>query len=267
MEKFKYVPDNLVIFPGFYESILYHSDMEYEYNYNEKSNFENYMEEEIDDFKDFERDVCIEVAQKVKEYLVDDDICESCEWAGMSSPREYNFTTDKLILDLEIDIHRLAMMVWYDKNLHEGFDKYLGRKYISCDGFWSFVENEIGEYMDKWDYLDVLVDYWLLTKIYDDTDVVKSIMKCEYAPYEEDLYYIADQALYNHMTPISEVEYICSECRKDDKMQWVIDNSRRPRWNFYGEDEIKDIFSDDELKARFYEENKCLPYDKYDNVN
>lgn len=267
MNKFNYVPDNRVIFSGFYESLLYNSDSEYDFNYNEKDGFAHYMECEIDDFGAFCKDVCDGIVVEIGKYLVDDDICLSCTYDQMTSPKEYNFYTDRLWMNLDIDIYRVAFQVWYDEEMHKNFDEYLRRKYTSCDGFWSFVKNEIGDYFEEWEHLDVLVDYWLLTKIYGEKNIVKAIEKRDLTDYEYEIIDIADQCLYEHMVPISEVRYICDECRKDDKKQWVTDNARRPRLNYYGEDEIKEIFSDEELKARFYEENNVWPYDKHDNIN
>jgi len=263
--KMTWVPDNHVIFPGFYESWLYNSDSEYDFNYNDKGNFEHYMECEIDNFKEFEVDVCKGVADVINDILSDGEFVENVEYADMSSPHEYNFSTDHIHLNVDVNLFRIACNVWYDEKLHEGFDKYLHEKYSSCSGFISFVENNIEAYFDEWDYLDVLLDYWMLTKIYDETDVVDK--HYDLSGYEYDIIEVADQEMWNHMKPISEVRYICDECRNDDKKQWLIDNVRKPIWNFYGEEEIKSIFeNDDELKARFYKENNLVPYDQHDNV-
>jgi len=262
-QRINYVPDSLNIFPGFYESQLYYSDMEYNYNYNEKYEFEKYMDCEIDDFKAYCRDVCEELTDEIKDLLVDDEICTNVELVGMSSPREYNFTTDKLELNIDVNLWRIATKVWYDEDLHKGFDKYLQKKYTSCSGYISFVANNIDEYFDRMEWADVLLDYWLLTKIYDDTDVVKCIMRCDITPYEERMYEIADNALYRHMAPISEVEYVRENMSEDKMQEWCKAKFAADR-AFYGDEWAKRIIS--ECRDEFYQAAGIFKYEEAENV-
>lgn len=267
-KEFHYESDSGAVFPGFYESILYHSDSEYNFNYDDKYNFENYMECEIDDFSKFEHDVIERIALEISSYLVDGDICDKCELEGMWSPMEYNFTTDKIQLVLNLDIELLAKTIWDDEEYHKQFDRYLQRKYTSYDGFISFVENSIEEYYEKWEYLDVMVDYWLLTKIFDDKDVVKCVEKCDWTPYMDTLADIADMELYNHMVPIKDVDYIGSIIRHSDDNEkldaWLHEKFGSPYRGFFGYDYAERII--DECKDEFYEANGILRYEEHDNV-
>lgn len=215
-----YAPDNLNIFPGFYESFLYNSDSVYNFNYNERTNFGGkYVDCDFDDFREFCKDVCSDITDKISELLVDNEIFFKCEYKSMSSPQEYNFTTDKLIMNVELDVEKLTKAVWEDEEMHKEFDKYLNKKYSSRDGFISFVANNIKEYYDEQEYIDVLVDYWLLTKIYDNKCVLGK--DSEQTSYFWSICEIADENLYSHMVPISKAEWIESMAYTEEVQKWA----------------------------------------------
>lgn len=196
-----YTPNDLDIFPGFYESVLFNSDAEYDFNYNEKlDDPDNYVEKEVD-FEPFTKEVCENIT-----YLIGDMLGAESKFKEMSSPREYNFTTDKLSMEIDIDPEKVKAEILSSQQLREGFDKYLHEHYTSRSGFISFIENNIKDFFScdgNTDY-DVMMDYYLLTKIYDDSDVVKCQREREYTNYFEQLYEIANNALYGNMKEINQ---------------------------------------------------------------
>lgn len=191
MEKITYTPDNLTIFPGFYESELYYSDQEHNFSCNEGEEYE------IKDFDGYCRFVCEALSDKISDYLTENElVCKSAKYSGMTSPREYNFSTDHLIMDLEIDLSKIIEIIEENEPLYNGFDKYLNKKYSSRSGFISFVSNNIRDFLaeDLEKYYDVLIDYWLLTKIYGDADVAKCMMEFRETPYWWDMTEIVSDA-------------------------------------------------------------------------
>jgi len=191
MEKITYTPDNLNIFPGFYESNLHYSDQEYNYSYGEECQYE------IKDFDGYRKHICEALSSKIEDYLTTaEDICKSAKYGGMTSPREYNFTTDHLLMDAEIDLELLKKKILGDSSYKDGFDSYLRYKYSSRSGFISFVSNNVEEFFaeDFAEYYDVLIDYFLLTMIYDDKDVVKHEKRYEETPYWWDMLEIVSDA-------------------------------------------------------------------------
>jgi hypothetical protein len=191
MEKITYTPDNGTIFPGFYESELYNSDQEYNFSYNEGEEYE------IKDFDGYCKYICEALSDKISDYLTSaKDICKSVKYKAMSSPREYNFTTDHLLMDAEIDLSALKERILADSDYKDGFDNYLRYKYSSRSGFISFVSNNVDDFFkdDFSEYFDVLIDYFLLTMIYDDKDVVKHQKKYEETPYWWDMLEIVSDA-------------------------------------------------------------------------
>lgn len=194
-----YTPQDLDIFPGFYESVLYHCDTEYNFNYEEKQNDpDNYVEKELD-FEPFTKEVCERITS-----LIGDILGAEAKSKDMHSPAYYNYSTDKLEMEIDIDYEKIKAEILASEELSKGFDKYLYEHYSDRSGFWSFVKNNIKEYFEEGEHEDVMVDYYLLSKIYDNADVVKCQRDFADTPYFEECLYIANDALYNHMVEIKE---------------------------------------------------------------
>ncbi len=65
---------------------------------------------------------------------------------GTFSPREYNFSTDSL--DMELDIDKEAMIEEV-KKLGSQFDEYLKENFSDRDGFWSWTPNNRPELLQE----------------------------------------------------------------------------------------------------------------------
>lgn len=211
-EHFEYCNDSMHIMPGFYESILYNYDMENDENDSIRQYAEENGETPVDhelNMEKYENAVCTRIVDKlIKPMLTEDNsICDEISFKEVSSPRQYNFTTDKIVCDLNIDMERLAIKILSSDKMREGFDKYLNHNYSDRSGFWSFVKNNVKEYFEEWDQLDVMVDYYILTKIYDDYDVVKAVEEeRDFTHYEYEMMEIAQECMYEFMEPVKEEE-------------------------------------------------------------
>lgn len=140
-------------FEGFYESIYYHSGMEYDYN--------NLMDDELmpkgkhyelTRFKQYQRDLCKEWIDLVK-YQLETATGNVIKRIGvrkfrLDSPKEYNFETDKLVV--KIEFNKRALEEWCLKSKPDKFNEYLKENYSSYDGFTSFTPNSIGEFKNKY---------------------------------------------------------------------------------------------------------------------
>lgn len=67
------------------------------------------------------------------------------------SPKEYNFQTDKVFCDVEIEdfdglVDRLVKMVSTDLDLYNVMRKTIHENHTSCSGFISFMDNDIDEW-------------------------------------------------------------------------------------------------------------------------
>lgn len=211
-ENYSYCNDNTVIMPGFYESVLFNSDKLYYENMILKteceSNGEEFTELDIDDFQAYMNEVCKSITDNLIAPMLTEDsnICDKVEFDHVSSPRYYNFTTDRIVMNLNIDLDALKEFVLGNEDYRNGFDKYLRAHYTSCDGFCSFVANNIDEFFEANEYMDVLIDYYLLTKIYGYANVVDMEREYTETSYENDMIEIADEVLYSHLKPVETVE-------------------------------------------------------------
>ena len=109
------------LFPGFYESNLYNSDSEY---YANEFLSEDNIRYELKNFDGFINDVAKKITERVYEplFIKDDQIIKSIKYNGLHSPRYYNFETDKILLDLEIDQPKLEKYCFITNK--KDFDKY-----------------------------------------------------------------------------------------------------------------------------------------------
>ena len=76
----------------------------------------------------------------------------SCEWEEMVSPREYNFTTDRLFAKFDAD----ALSAWFTRaNIRAELDIVAADMFTSRDGFISSYSPDVldwGDDLQEWDY-------------------------------------------------------------------------------------------------------------------
>lgn len=153
----KTYPVNIPGFPGFYESILsfptddelYFAEEEYGEIKDENAqtfydciNYREYEKEIGRKYLEAYQDRIWKIAYFMKGFTF--------EFVEIDSPREYNFTTDKLAVNLRAESESIQFLVHYCINHHRTqFDKYLKCNFTSRDGFWSFWPNNTGEWWDK----------------------------------------------------------------------------------------------------------------------
>lgn len=145
-----------MFFSGFYESI--HDsvfDQETEYI------LEDYPDKEWDDFQ-----FTYDYESYCKNYVraINSELGMNLEFQELISPREYNFTTDKIICWIKpSDVKKLSSALNSDtmKNL-------VKERFTSRDGFISFYSPYIEEWKEKkiknWDAVELgtLLDAWII---------------------------------------------------------------------------------------------------------
>ena len=155
------------IFPGFYESILFNSDSEYYANEVLKDD-DHPADYELKDFEGFTSEVSKKAADLLHESIVfDNSIIQSIDFEGLSSPKYYNFETDRLILKVKLDQRKLELFCFrQEKN---AFDQYLKENFTSYDGFFSFIANNVNAFKDQYidegkkdRTLDIMIEFYIL---------------------------------------------------------------------------------------------------------
>jgi hypothetical protein len=197
MQKVEYQNWSIEIFQGFYESELYNSDTEYSFN----ANSDDEQGFELQDWEGFTQAVAKAHADLLFDNLEQkEQIITAIEYKGLCSPKYYNFETDKLELIIECDIEALK---GYCFNNYKDFDTYLHENFTSCDGFISFVPNNVQEFASRYKddterLLNVMIEYYLLRNL--------DLETYRYATVE-----YAQDCLYDHMKPVEQEDKPCSE--------------------------------------------------------
>lgn len=208
--KYEYQNWSCVVFMGFYESHLFNSDTEYYLNESMNDDEEIKKEYEID-FVPYCNEVCEYATDLLSEYCTDNEIIRGMEYKSMTSPKYYNFSTDKLNIIIDLNLTKLKKFIRDNK---EDFNSYLKDNFTSYDGFISFIANNYNEFVRdyKEDFcgngrnrcINVMVEYFILTRIYESK--WNEIKKLDYAyetPYHFELFEKNNELQYNY---IKEVE-------------------------------------------------------------
>lgn len=179
------------LFPGFYESCLYNNDMLYDMTeYDEEGREWDFVEP--NGYMDYEIAVCKACVEDIMDLMENNDAITEMKWKEMNSPQYYNFTTDKLVCELEVDMDKIKE--WCYKTKRKEFAEYLKDNFTSCDGFISFVPNNIAEFHED-ENTDVMIDFYILTHLYEPSYESGWERLWEYMAES------ANQCIYNYVEP------------------------------------------------------------------
>ena len=165
MKTLKYINWSTEIFEGFYESNLYNSDCP-----------------SLKDFEKFTHRVGKYATAEMYHSLPyrDFTLIKKMKFAGIHSPKFYNFETDKLMIEITYDDDALASYC-FEHNRNE-FEIYLRQNFTSYDGFISFVANNVSDFkkqMDEEESSDwsdrcsqVMLEFYLLQTL--DTEGIRN---------------------------------------------------------------------------------------------
>lgn len=144
-------------FAGFYESI--HSDqLEQALQQTFEDDHGNILDEELfnkaNDNLDWQK-VHLHYVQAYVKAFADCFDLKSLKFQELSSPREYNFTTDRIFCTIDsAEVERLYSEVVYGAGNTGKLNKLIASKFTSRSGFISFYDNSLaawGSDLSKWD--------------------------------------------------------------------------------------------------------------------
>ena len=136
-------------FCGFYESPLYNCDTLYWETYGDELDFyrerfedDTLEQDDLDiDFDRYKEDVCKTFIDAFFNLCECPDFIEGMDFSEMTSPRYYNFETDKLYANVNLaEDWRDKVKEFMDKN-KEMLTKRISEDWTSRDGFWSYMDN------------------------------------------------------------------------------------------------------------------------------
>jgi len=134
---------------------------------------EDYIRENYHDWLKYEdyqdrtsRDVTLIVREYLKEILPDDIF--DIEYIKLTSPKEYNFATDEIEVCYQCNFNNII-----DRFIEiEDIEDIIKDRWSSCDGFWSFVPNNLSDFLEKIDPEQILS--WMLEQIAIDYDRINN---------------------------------------------------------------------------------------------
>lgn len=156
------------IFQGFYSGSYYSiNDILEDYSLNDELEDGQYYDLLSEYYKKIKNEIGENFVSNLKTVLPN-DIIKHIAFSHIWSPREYNFYTDKINIEMNFNFLKLKKYCFQDKA--EQFNKYLHDKWTSCDGFWSFVDNDIDRFKKrleekKDDYIQVMIEFYLLQNV------------------------------------------------------------------------------------------------------
>lgn len=173
MEK-QVIEINLPFFDGFYESVYYNSDTIYnefyEYEDDYKASYgDDITDEDIDiRYDEYCEDVCkafTEVSDRFAPKFI-----EKLEFTEMTSPRYYNFETDKIYANATLSEDWREQVLDFMKTNKDWLSKRIEKDWTSCDGFMSFMDNSYQDWLTRFEdtedeiderYLSTMVGYMM----------------------------------------------------------------------------------------------------------
>lgn len=190
IKKIEYINWSTDIFQGFYESGLYNCDTLY--NLQDEEGGYDFIEGGYDQFTEKVASQCTDL---LNDYMRG-GLIKNIKFKRLSSPAYYNFSTDKLVLEVECEWDKL---VKYCEETKDDFNQYLQDNFTSYDGFTSFVPNNYTDFMrdleDDFERLSqVVIEYYILNRI-DDLEEYK--LNCDE---------IAFDTLWEFIEPVKQEE-------------------------------------------------------------
>ena len=110
------------------------------------------------------------------------------------SPREYNFETDRVFIEIE-ENHCIDFIKYIIKNYKKELDKKIKERFTSRSGFISFYENNLESWTNnykEWDHNQIGICFELFD-IEEDEDIVYSLREYLSETISENLYNTLDQ--------------------------------------------------------------------------
>ena len=210
-----YTNSKYTVFPGFYESVLYNSDTLYYFETDELP--EGFCWEFVKGgFEKFENETCEAWVEAMKDNLFDNPIgLRIGKYTSLYSPKYYNFSTDKISFEVEVNLNELKKYCWV--TCEKEFNDYLFKNWSSYDGFISFIPNNLSEYKEEYKLrndwkkdalIDIMIE-WYLLKFIDFGDVTQDVCSEDW------------MRIYENVTLQSEEDWSLWDFEYDDKKGYV----------------------------------------------
>lgn len=151
---------NIPCFQGFYDSILYDSQYEYETINDIAADEHRDYDDYIFDKETYMNDICKAYTKEYADYL--SSIISDAEFSHFTSPREYNFETDMLYANITFKNGWKEYLLGWIENNKATLTERIKHDWTSYDGFVSFVPTDLEIWKQKLIEEDVLYVTYLV---------------------------------------------------------------------------------------------------------
>lgn len=242
-------------FPGFYETSYSFNDSDLEntlFNepYKIQKEIKEFIKENIFDninYEQYQQDISKKFTDIWFSVFQENfpNIVKSYKYEKLVSPKEYNFSTDSIDIEIELDLEKLVAEFKKD---YKSASQYIHDKYTSCSGFISYYENDIEDWLqtleqDQDHKIGAMLQYLSQNSDIDEFDsenmlyaVLDDFYNNEYINYDKLVELINDEFNINIKT-LSDLENI-DHIQIKDEIIWQAFATGKP-----------DLFSDE---MRFY---------------
>lgn len=182
--QYEYTNQSPELFAGFYESVFN--------NYNIIDEIAEYKADDtgtqydIVNWSDYQNSIAENCASWLFDNLPNHNIIKAMKYKELWSPMYYNFETDKLTIDCEIDLDGLKNYC-LQANRDE-FNTYLHDNWSSYDGFTSFIPNNVVEFEREPD-ITIMIEFYLLKEL-------------DLGEYESYCYQLAWDTIFEFLDPV-----------------------------------------------------------------
>ena len=129
------------LFPGFYNTIYEMDTDSVIYNFNEDTDFEVEYDHIDWDYQGYEKAVCKEFVSTLEPIIKEIfPAIEKMEFVDIESPREYNFTNDKIAMNVTYNSFLPGQIRKYLDSRADDWKQFLEAMYKSREGFMSFYK-------------------------------------------------------------------------------------------------------------------------------
>lgn len=161
MTTYEFMNDTHQFFEGFYETLIGEDVV------NDDLQDTEHPETYEVDWKAYMHAIGERYTELLNKYCVnniDNKIIHKIDFIKVSSPKYYNYTTDKLILNIDFNMFKLDRFCLHDNK--RDFEQYLKEHYTSHSGYVSFINNTITSFQHQLKEdnrcIGVMLEYYMI---------------------------------------------------------------------------------------------------------
>ena len=147
---------------------------------------------DVVDYGKYQLDVSEAASEYIESELKDLGLITSITFEGLTSPKEYNFSTDVVDVIIDLSDENKKNIIQYISDHEAKFEEYIEDHFTSRDGFMSFIENGIDAWTEEYLFGDeadrtvsAFFDFVLENEDINYDYVTEDIVESEYIDYEK----------------------------------------------------------------------------------